>query len=715
MKKIYFADLTHFGTITNADTFPYGVACVASLAKHNFGDEIDVEIFKFSDELNRAIAVNVPDILCMSNYVWNFNLSKKIAQILKKEYPEIIIVFGGPNLPIERNGRLEFLLNNNYIDFYIKYEGEQSFSGLLKTLFENEFDLKRIYEKKSVIDNVIYICKDKFKNSQSKLNIGLTGYVEGEELRIRDLNIIPSPYLNGMLDKFFDQGLRPLVEFTRGCPYACTFCTDAVDHRSKVFKRSENLAKEELEYIASHIKKATDLVLADLNFGQYKEDLIISKYIRQTIDKYNWPRTITCSPGKSQAERVMECVKIINGDGDGIIKFSSSMQSADAGVLQAIKRTNLPVEKLKPIMDASNSNDFYTEYFTEIILGLPGDSVATHLHSLRVAIDELGMNIVNVHQLTLLEGSPMGIESEIEKHGFDIRFRAFVGCIGEYVILGDLYPIAEIEKVVVGNKSMNFDEWLQCRVLNLLVKIYIDRDYFLEIFGLLRRLNISAVDTLIILRDKVIPESYELNKIINKFIFKTKEPLHKTFEEAYEFTHDSSNIGKFKSGELGGNELLSNRAHAYLECMEELHLALGKAAKLILEKNGLLDNMLSEYIDEALIFSNMRKFDIQNLGEEIIGVFNYDFIRASNLRFNILPFEIKVKPHKIDFYFDRKTISEIEYSLNTWLKLSNSFSDNCDKLKSINMFEDGQLMFNIGKLYHNSNLRKLGRSAKVLF
>jgi hypothetical protein len=30
---IYFADLTHCGTVTNADTFPYGVGCIATYTK----------------------------------------------------------------------------------------------------------------------------------------------------------------------------------------------------------------------------------------------------------------------------------------------------------------------------------------------------------------------------------------------------------------------------------------------------------------------------------------------------------------------------------------------------------------------------------------------------------------------------------------------------------------------------------------------------------
>ena len=35
---------------------------------------------------------------------------------------------------------------------------------------------------------------------------------------------IPSPYLDGILDEFLDDGLVPIVQTMRGCPYHCHFC-----------------------------------------------------------------------------------------------------------------------------------------------------------------------------------------------------------------------------------------------------------------------------------------------------------------------------------------------------------------------------------------------------------------------------------------------------------------------------------------------------------
>ena len=41
--------------------------------------------------------------------------------------------------------------------------------------------------------------------------------------RINDLDEIPSPYLNGMLDKFFDGMLTPFIETNRGMSFYMFF------------------------------------------------------------------------------------------------------------------------------------------------------------------------------------------------------------------------------------------------------------------------------------------------------------------------------------------------------------------------------------------------------------------------------------------------------------------------------------------------------------
>jgi len=698
--KIYLADLTHCGTVTNADTFPYGIGCIASYAKQQFGDAISVDLFKLPHDLDAALKSEPPDILCFSNYVWNYYLTTAFARRVREAWPHIPIVMGGPNICVTPEGRERFLKANPWVDFYIKFEGEHSFAGLLKALMDRSLDAAALRTDGQLLNNVLYLSGGK--------------YVEGIERRVTDLMSIPSPYLGGMMDKFFDQGLRPLIEFTRGCPYACTFCTDFHPHRNKVAWRTAEVARAEMEYMASHMKVPADMVLADLNYGQYAEDIEVAKIIRATIDKYGWPRSISCSPGKSHPERVMECVKIINGKDRGVMKFASSVQSTDKKVLSAIARKNLPIDKLRPIMEAANTHDDYTEYFTEIILGLPEDSVKTHHQSLRDSIDFLGMNVVNVHQLTLLQGSPMALPEQRELYQFDVRFRVFVGCIGTYRIGDEDVPVAEIEEVVVANKTMTFEEWLGCRVMSLLVKIYIDRDYFIEVFGLIRRLGLSAIDLLEVLKNEVIPGQPRLRGLIERFLHKTVEPLFDTLEEAVAFVNDPANVEKFRTGELGGNELLVHRALAYLDYNDDLHRALENAAAKLIERDGKLDNEMRDYLSEAVRFSRLRKFNPRNFTSDPTDQFSYNFPSAKSQGFQVMPADIRISPRKAKFFFADRARSEIDYALRTWVKQKADLLESTERVSAVDIDADGQTMFSFGKLFHNSNLRVLNRSVEFI-
>ena len=164
---------------------------------------------------------------------------------------------------------------------------------------------------------------------------------EGQVKRIKDLMSVPSPYSMGLMDKFFTQDLRPLVEWTRGCPFSCSFCNDAVTIRNKIYRKSFEYVDEELEYIGKEVKRNSlyaDLSIADLNFGMFKEDLSVARKIRNIQDKYQWPRTIDTSLGKSQPDRVLETVNILNSGSQPMYKMYTALQSTDPIVLDAIRR-----------------------------------------------------------------------------------------------------------------------------------------------------------------------------------------------------------------------------------------------------------------------------------------------------------------------------------------------------------------------------------------
>ena len=97
----------------------------------------------------------------------------------KKQYPDLIVVFGGPNFPYLASEKTLFLKQRATIDFYIENEGEVGFVELVKRIREYDFNIEKLKNNGELIVNCNYISDEQL--------------IEGPVQRIKDLNIIPSP------------------------------------------------------------------------------------------------------------------------------------------------------------------------------------------------------------------------------------------------------------------------------------------------------------------------------------------------------------------------------------------------------------------------------------------------------------------------------------------------------------------------------------------
>ena len=192
----------------NAYYLPYSVAVLWSYAiqfesiNNNFtlGDIIwKRELIE--DAVNR---LKDSDIVGFSTYVWNHNYNKVLARELKKANPNILLIGGGPEYPIEKSNIFEV----HPIDVCVKLEGEIAFKSILEEYLNSSPNYKQI--------------------SGILINENGVAYDTGKSLRIDNLDDIPSPYLTGMFDELMkrypDVRWNVTIETNRGCPYACTFC-----------------------------------------------------------------------------------------------------------------------------------------------------------------------------------------------------------------------------------------------------------------------------------------------------------------------------------------------------------------------------------------------------------------------------------------------------------------------------------------------------------
>ena len=141
--SIYLGDLTYTTLSLATDAFPLNIGFIAAYAAKRFGSELDLRLFKYIDDLERAILERPPDILGLSNYPWNFNCGLELFRMIREVSPRTICVMGGPNIPLEDEPRNQFIKRNPLIDFYAYLEGEEAFAALLARALEMAADRER--------------------------------------------------------------------------------------------------------------------------------------------------------------------------------------------------------------------------------------------------------------------------------------------------------------------------------------------------------------------------------------------------------------------------------------------------------------------------------------------------------------------------------------------------------------------------------------------
>lgn len=647
-RKIYFADLTHTAQGIGAPTFPLGVSFVASYAIKELGrEDFAYRLFKFPAQLEQALREDRPDILALSNYSWNFELAYTLSRLAKAHDPKLIVVIGGPNFPINEGEKHAFLQKRPAIDFYIELEGELGFVELVKRLDAYDFDAERLKAHGEKIGNCSYLSAGHL--------------VAGPVARIDNVNVIPSPYLTGLLDPFFELPLVPMVETTRGCPFTCTFCADGIAIKSRIKRFESARTREELYYIAERVKNSEEIIVTDLNFGMYQEDTTTCKYIAEIQERYQWPVLVKASAGKNRTERVIEAATILKGSW----MIGAAIQSADPDVLKAIKRSNISSETFEKFIEFGNHLGKDAHTYTEIILGMPGDTKEKHFESLRFGIKH-HVNSLRMYQCMLLVGTEMASQTCRQEYGLLTKFRTIPGCVGMYTMFGEEHPVAELEEIIVGNNTMSFEDYLECRVVNLLVETCYNNALFEEVFNLLRLMEVPVFECLLDIKDH--PELYtpKIRHIMDEFIYQTSKDLYDTRQQAEHVVLTPEIIGRYVGGELGINELLVHKALLYTE-LDDLSMLVFGAVKERLRSRGLLTPAVEDYLVQLRRFILNRKRAIDQTGLMLVDHYTYDFNAISDLSYEIHPNTFPTtKPMEYTFFHDEQQKNHILKQLHVY-------------------------------------------------
>ncbi|MFP6680405.1 MAG: radical SAM protein [Dehalococcoidia bacterium] len=608
-RLVFLCDLTHTSQGYAAELTPYPVACIKAwiheYSRH--GDTLEVELFKHPQRFIDAFIERRPAIVGFSNYMWNLDLSYSIATEIKTDYPETVVIFGGPNYPLEDHNRENWLKAHPNVDSYIIGEGEEPFTNFVDDWYESR-DIEQAVQA---------------------AGSGCHAVIDGQFLksddvspRVSDLDKVPSPYLEGYLDEFLKEvPLTPLLETNRGCPFTCTFCVDGISDRTKVYRKSIDRFEQELEYVAQRYGGKV-LTLADLNFGMYKQDIDASRAIAKVKTEYDYPYHLQVSTGKNQKERVLDCAEIL----DGSLRLAASVQTLDAGVLKNIKRQNISAEKLIEVTKVANRLN--ANSYSEVILGLPGDTKAKHFDTV-FQLADAGLKFIPLYTLMLLEGTVLATDEERGRWDIGTQYRVVPRCFGVYEFKDRQILSAEFEEVCVYTNTLPHEDYLECRSLALTMGLFYQDRILFELYGFLGTLGINPSSLLSILHERRMSLSPALTDLFDSFDQATASELWEDLADLEEFAKtDPETIDRYVNGELGNNVLFRHRAIALLDLVDDIHSVAFEVAREIVEEadpDSFKEN--SNYLDQLHRFSVARKRNMFELGTEIEEEFTYDFRR----------------------------------------------------------------------------------------
>ncbi len=632
MKKkflLYFADLTHTGPVISSDVFPYGAGMVAAYLLENFRDEIEVELFKFPDDLAQALEKRKPDMVGFSNYSWNFHLSYDFAERIKRKYPETIILFGGPNYGLHTKEIELFWNNYNLIDFHIVGEGEVVTGSLYKKLKNHSFDVSDLKSSGEVLDGCHYLYEGKVVRN-------------APPTRVKTLTELPSPYLLGLMDKFWEDRLIPLIATTRGCPFKCTMCAEGAAYYNKV-THNDNFGCE-LDYIATRVKNTTVLSLSDANFGMFKRDLDNAKIMAKYQQSHGYPKHLQTATGKNKKENVIEIAALLNG---AMVVFAS-VQSTDQEVLGKIKRSNIDIESLKGVAEASKTKDSNT--VTELILGLPGDTAEKHKKSLKDTVDA-GLGVIRMYQLILLKQSELNDPVSRDIYKIETLHRVMPRSFGRYQVFGDEFISVESEEICVSTNSMSYADHLDCREMDMAIEILHNGSPFYAYLQLCNWLGYSWFDFLMQVYEQRLRFSQKLKDLFSQFRRDNKTGYWKTYEDLKVNVVNEYDV--LINNADGTNEMSKAKAKAFFLCSDELHGLVKEQMQLLLKKQNVWDKSFDLYLSELDRFIKCQKKNVIEYEHIYRDVFSFDFISLQRESGGGDPRKHRFKqPTEFEFYFD---------------------------------------------------------------
>ena len=427
-------------SFSGANYLPYVAGLLQSYAEAHLPNSCDLEfltpLYKRLPVADAVAHFIDADVVGFSLYVWNVELSLRIAHELRARNPNVFIICGGPHVP---DAAEAFLRAKPAVDLVIHGEGERRFADVLANMENRDW---------TGCDGVSYL------DGAGDFHHTPPG------ARLRDLDVIPSPYATGLFDQLManvsDEEWLILWETNRGCPFACTFCDWGSATQSKVFQFGEDRLHAELEWIARN--KIEFIFCCDANFGILKRDLDIARAAAAVTAKHGYPKALSVQNTKNATERAYATQKVLADAGlsKGV---TLALQTIFDPALKRTRRDNISLATYEELQHRFVADDVAT--YTDLILGLPGETYESFVDGVSTVIENGQHNRIQFGNLSILPNAAMADLTYREEHGMETVFTPILNMHG--VLCDPDDDVQEFQELVVATKTMPRDQWRKAR------------------------------------------------------------------------------------------------------------------------------------------------------------------------------------------------------------------------------------------------------------
>lgn len=275
-----------------------------------------------TDQLLSRINQSNPILIGITVYTENVEMGLKMSRLLKKTFPNIKILLGGPHATLAYKD----CISSPDVDFVSRKEGESSFLELAIAIESNQGRIK--YEQ---IEGIV------FKKDEQEVVNKLANPIE-------DLDLLP--LLKRELAGPIKKAEMINIYSSRGCPGRCIYCAaTAISGATYRVRDIRNVYMECVLLCKITKVELGQIYIVDDTFTAIRSRVSMFSYL---IKKYNLSVKWSC---ESRVDVVTDDLLKIMSDA-GCISIQYGIESGSQEVLDKIKK-GISLDKAKEVIDST--------------------------------------------------------------------------------------------------------------------------------------------------------------------------------------------------------------------------------------------------------------------------------------------------------------------------------------------------------------------------